>query len=242
MIDNFFSIKSIVMSSLLYICIIIFPSRLKIWILRRMGWTIGSHCYIGFSILQACHVTLGDNVYIGHLNVIWRLKTLEMGSGSRINFKNWITGARIGTFKLGKNSAVSGRHFLEASADIMVGDNSIIAGRESQFFSHGISASSLDDKRPIHIGDWCYIGSSSRFVPGAKVPNHCFVGMGAVVTKAHEEEYVLLAGVPANVRKKLNKSDVFFDRSFFHHAHHLSNYDGSRIMGNSSKKWFSKQK
>jgi UDP-3-O-[3-hydroxymyristoyl] glucosamine N-acyltransferase len=57
-----------------------------------MGWTIGSHCYIGFSILQACHVTLGDNVYIGHLNVIWRLKTLEMGSGSRINFKNWITG------------------------------------------------------------------------------------------------------------------------------------------------------
>jgi carbonic anhydrase/acetyltransferase-like protein (isoleucine patch superfamily) len=212
-----------------------FPSPIKIWIFRRMGWHIGHKCYIGFSIVHANQVTLGNNVYIGHLNVIWRLQTLAMGSGSRINFKNWITGAHKGTFRLGKNSAVSGRHFLEASAEIIVGDNSIIAGRESQFFSHGISPGCLDDKRPIQIGDWCYIGSVSRFVPGAKVPSYCFVGMGSVVTKAHEEECMLLAGVPAKPRKKLNKKDAFFNRPFFPHAHHLSGYDGNSVKGISKK-------
>lgn len=217
------------------ILLVFFPSKTKIWILRRMGWDIGRHCHIGFSIVQADHIMLGDNVYIGHLNVIWRLRRLDMGSGSRINFKNWISGARKGTFKLGKNSAVSGRHFIDASGNITLGDNSIIAGRESQFFSHGISPGCLDDKRPIEIGDWCYIGSACRFVPGTRVPSHCFVGMGSVVTKAHEEEYVLLGGVPAKIRKKLHKSDTFFNRPYFPHSHHLPTYDGKCITGVSQK-------
>jgi acetyltransferase-like isoleucine patch superfamily enzyme len=207
------------------------PSPIKIWVFRKMGWKIGRQCYIGFSLVQASKATMGDNVYIGHFNVIWRLKTLSMGSGSRITLKNWITGARKGTFAIGKNSSMSGRHFLDASADIIIGSNTIIAGRESQFFSHGITPDCLDFQKSIIIGDWCYIGSATRFVPGAEVPDHVFVGMGSVVTKKHKESYVLLAGVPATIKNSFERNAVFFDRPFLSHAHHLPEYDGNHISG-----------
>ena len=211
--------------------IAVFPSSLKIWMFRTMGWNIGRHCHIGFSVVCANQVDIGDNVYIGHFNVIWRLKKLSIGSGSRITFKNWITGARKGTFTMGKNSSISGRHFFEASADITIGSNSIVAGRGSQFFSHGITPDCLDFKRPIKIGDWCYIGSAARFVPGSEVSDHVFVGMGSTVTKKYTEEYVLLAGSPARVKKRLEKIAVYFDRPFLPHAHHLPKYDGNHISG-----------
>lgn len=202
------------------------PSYLKIRLFRILGAKIGKNCYIGLSIVNAKDLEIGDNVYIGHCCLLWRLRRLSLGSGSRLEFGNWVTGAGIGEFLLGRNSAVQRFHFFEASSDITVGSNSIIAGRNSTFFSHGISPDDLDVRRSVNIGDWCYVGSNCHFVPGAKLANHTFVGMGCVVTKAFTESYTLLTGCPATVKKALEPNAAYFNRPYLPHAHHHPDYVG----------------
>jgi acetyltransferase-like isoleucine patch superfamily enzyme len=212
--------------TLLKILITLMPSVIKIWCFRAMGASIAEGCYIGFSIIDANNLVLGKCVYIGHFNILWRLNNLELESGSRVTLFNWITGGREGSFYLGRNSSLSFGHFLEASSNIRIGNNCIIAGRYSQFISHGITPYDLDDRRPIHIGDWCYIGSAARFLPGTGVSDHTFVGMGSVVTKSILENYVLVAGCPARIKKSLPKEAIFFKRSHLPQPHHTASYNG----------------
>ena len=73
---------------------------------------------------------------------------------------------------------------------------SIIAGRESQFWTHGNGIN-----KTVEIGESCYIGSASRFSPGAKVGNNVIVGMGSVVTKQIDCNNAMVAGIPAKVVK-----------------------------------------
>ena len=202
------------------------PSWLKVFILRAKGATIGRNCWIGFSVIDASRIVIGDNVHVGHFNLLWRFNDLTLETGSAITMFNWITGARTGTFRLGRNIGITRFHFLEASAGIDIGSNCIIAGRNSHFFTHGISSTNLDDRRAINIGDWCYIGSGSRFVPGASVAACTFVGMGSVVTKASSESFILLAGAPAKIKKRLAPTDAYFARSHLPQAHHPAGYKG----------------
>ena len=206
--------------------IALLPSAMKIACLRAQGAKIGQNCFIGLTLIDAGKIQLGDNVYIASFNLIHRLDEFVLKSGSRMNGFNWITGARTGSFYLGRNSAVTRLHFFEASASIFVGDNTIIAGRSSHFFTHGISSTNLDDMRPVKIGPWCYVGSSSRFIPGVEVAEGTFVGMGSVVTKKFTEPYVLLGGAPATVKKKLSPNDRYFSRPFLPHDHHCKDYNG----------------
>lgn len=185
-----------------------------------LGYQIGKNSHIGFSIINCKRVIIGDNVSIGHFNLIWRLREFEMGTGSTITMGNWITGANIGQFRLGQYSSLTRFHFLEASGGIYISDNTIVAGRKSHFFTHGISPDILDDIRSITIGEWCYIGSNSSFLPGSSVSDHTFVGMGSVVTKEITQNYVLIAGSPASIRKSLNVKSAYFNRSHLPHAHH----------------------
>lgn len=212
------------MALLSAILVAFLPSRIKIWVFRRMGARIGRECYIGMSVIHAREIEIGDHVRIASFNLLHRLTALKMGQGSRMNGFNWITGAGTGEFVLGHHSAVTRLHFFEASGSIYIGNNSIVAGRGTHFFTHGISSTNLDDVRPIVIGPWCYVGSSSRFVPGCGVSEGTFVGMGAVVTKRFAEPYVLVAGNPAVIKKHLSAKDVYFNRAYLPHDHHPSGY------------------
>ena len=58
------------------------PSPAKIWVLRRMGARIGHGCHIGFSVIHARDVEIGDHVRIASFNLLHRLTALKMGQGS----------------------------------------------------------------------------------------------------------------------------------------------------------------
>jgi acetyltransferase-like isoleucine patch superfamily enzyme len=206
--------------------VLLAPSFLRIRLLRRRGAKIGEGCFIGMSIIDAKEIEIGDHVRIASFNIIHRLSKLQMDDGSRMNGFNWITGAGKGYLLVGKNTAITRLHFFEASGGVILRENSIIAGRNTYFFTHGISSTNLNDVRPIEVGPWCYVGASSRFVPGASIARGTFVGMGAVISKPIEEEYVLVGGVPARVIKRLSAEDIYFNRAFLPHAHHPEGYDG----------------
>ena len=58
---------------------------------------------------------------------------------------------------------------------------------------------------PIVIGDHCWIGNSCKIIRGAKLPNNTIVGISAIVNKNFEEEYTILAGIPAKIIKRGRK-------------------------------------
>ncbi len=210
-------------SKLALLCAIVLallPSRLKIALLRARGARIGKGCYIGMSVIDVKRLVMGDHVRIGSFNLLHRLPDLVMESGSKIEAMNWVTGAGAGALYLGLNSSIRRLHFFEASGTVRIGSNTIIAGRNSLFFTHGQSPASINDVRPIEIGDWCYIGAAARFLPGAGVSDHCFVAMGAVVTKMHRDRYVVVGGSPARVVKEIAVDATYFQRDRLVHGHH----------------------
>lgn len=206
------------MKKIAFFCLTICPWFLKKVILRFMGFQIGKKSYIGFSFVYFDSIELGSYVYIGHFNLI-KVKKLKIDKGGKIGAFNWITGASSGNLILGEFSSIRRFHFLECSGGIRLGKNTIIAGRGSQFFTHGLSSTNLDVIKPILIGDWCYIGSNCSFVPGIELSNGIFVGMGSVVTKSMLDDFVLYAGSPARKKKELSSKDIYFDRAYIIHKH-----------------------
>ncbi len=200
------------------ILISILPSKVKIFLMRKLGAKIGKNCELGYlAIINSKKIILGDNVQISAFNLIHRLNLFQVKPFSKIGSFNWITGANQGEFCLGKNSAITRFHFFESSGGVLIGDNSIIAGRDSHFFTHGLKEDNLDDIQKITIGSWCYVGSSSKFVPGSSIEDGTFVGMGAVVTKNFSRKYILIAGNPAVIKKDLNNNSTYFNRKFINH-------------------------
>jgi len=206
------------------VLLLLLPSALKIHILRRGGARIGKSCRIGASLIVANDLVLEDHVTIGSFNIIYRVKKCKIGRGSCIGSMNWIAGGGTGQLLIGQNSSVRRLHYIDVSGGFGMGDNSIIAGRGSIFFTHGLSPEVFDVVAPIQIGNWCYIGAAARFSPGSGVSDGTFVGLGSVVTKCHDTPYVLLAGVPAKKVKTLNPEMAYFSKPYLPLTHHPKNY------------------
>jgi acetyltransferase-like isoleucine patch superfamily enzyme len=93
------------------------------------------------------------------------------------------------------NARITDHHLFDVAGRFVLGRGSWIAGRGSQFWTHGIDV--ID--RNISIGRNCYIGSAVRFAPGSGVADNVVVGLGSVVTSRIEASDVLIAGSPARV-------------------------------------------
>lgn len=197
------------------------PSRLKVSLLRKRGAVVGRNVYIGFSVLDADEVTIEDDCYIGHGNVISGLRRFRMGTGSKINRWNRIASARIYTkseFLLGERSSISLRHYLDVCDRFEIGSDTIIAGHRSTFFTHSKGVDVIDYTKPIIIGSWCYVGSNVSVAPGARLGSHCFLGMGSVLVGDQAElTHRLLAGNPARVVRELNPNASYFTQGPLRH-------------------------
>ncbi len=72
--------------------------------------------------------------------------------------------------------------------DISLGNNTWIAGRGSQFWTHGSIHTKLGNKYlSIILKDNIYVGSSCCFAPGVIIENANLIGLGSVITKSFLE-------------------------------------------------------
>jgi acetyltransferase-like isoleucine patch superfamily enzyme len=198
------------------------PSYIKKIVLRIFGHDIHHTCYIGFSYLDVRSITLRPNSYIGHGNVFSSLDQLTMDEGSRIERWNRISSGSSynGVMSLGKRSAITLRHYLDVCDLFNIGDDTIIAGQRSTFFTHSKGIDAVDYVKPISIGNWCYLGSNVCFTPGAKIGNGVFVGMGAVVAgDKSSENYMLIVGNPAKKKRTLDPESAYFKQGPLEHGH-----------------------
>jgi acetyltransferase-like isoleucine patch superfamily enzyme len=99
-------------------------------------------------------------------------------------------------------------NYIEASNGITIGDYTnigpnvgiISANHDSINNQQHISA------LPILIGKFCWIGMNAIILPSVELGDFTIVGAGSVVTKSFTEGYCVIAGNPAEIIKKLDKT------------------------------------
>lgn len=189
------------------------PSFLAVLLLRLFGHRIGSGVRIGFSWLYVSKLELGNDVRIGHLNLILNTR-LVMSDESKLGYlnilkgpfeiamkrnaaignKNYLTRAGSGvsygnsTLELGEWTKITVGHHLDLTRSIHFGDYSILAGKGSQLWTHGYYHADIGKDRiridgSIQIGNNVYVGSSVIFNPGIQIASKIHIGAGAVVSK-----------------------------------------------------------
>ncbi|MGB8508637.1 MAG: hypothetical protein WCD76_09540 [Pyrinomonadaceae bacterium] len=196
------------------------------------GYKIGKRVRLGLSVIDARECEIGDDVSIGHLNLIVGVKSLSLGDHARVGHLNIVRGGdevRIGRyaeiirlneinsipepdvvnpieprFILGDGSVVTTGHKIDFTDRVEIGRRTILGGRNSSLWTHNRQRT-----RPIKIGSLSYIGSEIRVAPGGVIPSRCIVGIGAVITGQLEGENHLIAGVPAKIIKQLSDEDRF---------------------------------
>jgi acetyltransferase-like isoleucine patch superfamily enzyme len=196
------------------------------------GYRIAKGVRIGISIIDVDRCEIGEQVSIGHFNLIIGVKYLTIGEHARIGHLNIVRGGEkvlIGRyaeiirmneinsipdpdvvndiepkFSLGDGSVITSGHKIDFTDCVEIGRRSILGGRNSSLWTHNRQRT-----QPIRIGSFCYIGSEIRIAPGGSIPSYCIVGIGSVITKQLQEENCLIAGVPAKPIKQLAAEDRF---------------------------------
>jgi acetyltransferase-like isoleucine patch superfamily enzyme len=197
---------------LFLVATIVLPQFLKKFLYRHLlGWKIGKRVRIGWSYLGAREVVLGDDVQIGHFNVVRGLGRLELGRGTAINNFNRLYGMAFSdectsTLVTGEWVRITSRHFLDLPGTLTIGRGTTVAGIESHLWTHEIDQSGPTPAlRPhtIAIGEGVYVASRATLLC-CSIPDGAVVGAGSVVTKSFpaEECRLLIAGNPASIRKR----------------------------------------
>jgi acetyltransferase-like isoleucine patch superfamily enzyme len=203
---------------------VVLPNFVKVFLYRHiMRWKIGRHCRFGMSYIDAANVELGDDVHIGHFNIIRGLAHLSVGQATYIaNFNELFGCGRHGDFtselKIGSGCQIMSHHFFDVSGTIVIGNGTTIGGRDTHFWSHSLDGSGDRPelvKLDISLGDDVYVGARATLV-GCKVPDSAVVAAGSVVVKSFEAETdrILLAGNPAVVKRRYprkSRPDVLLD-------------------------------
>lgn len=191
------------------------PNKFSFWILNILGHKVHHSAKIGFSFIWLNgKLSLNKSSKIGHFNFI-KIKSLAiekngyigrmnkmngpieivLGEKAAIGNRNSIYRGPIGVsygsaiLKLGSVSKITANHRLDCTRSIVIGNYSILAGHESQLWTHGYYHDSAGPGRfrvdgEIEIGNNVYIGSRCIINAGVKIGDAIVVGANSCVSKS----------------------------------------------------------
>lgn len=216
------------MKIILNILVIFLPWKIRRRVLELgYGYKIHPKSHIGFSYVYPRYLQLDEGATISHFNIAIHLDKLVLGKNSSIGRQNWITGfptktdaipfshdlQRKSELIMGKETAITQKHYIDCTNSIHIGDYVTIAGFRSQLLTHSIDVyESRQHSHPIVIGDYCFVSTGVIILGGAVLPAKSVLAAGAVLAKAFGEEWTLYAGVPAKAKKKIDTSAKYFNR------------------------------
>ena len=204
------------------------------WSLRRralnllFGYRIDRTARIGLSIVLAEHLEMAAGSRIKHGVVCKNIDRLSLGPDSGITSVTFITGfstrnarvfgsspGRRCELRLGRGAGITSRQFIDCNGGVYIGDYATIAGLRTQILTHSVNVhTNRQEARPVHIGRYCFVGTSCIILPGSVLPDYCVLGAGAVLNKAFTETHALYAANPSVFRKKLDpETTLYFHRT-----------------------------
>ena len=159
----------------------------------------GERCVIGRSCTfwGPMRVSIGDQVSIGRWN---HFETPGIAASPERASMNYARRLNIGA-----NVLIHEAHYFDLYGAITIGEGTWIAGRDTQFWTHGASVT----ERDITLGAGCYIGSAARFAPGSGLGDRVVAGLGAVISGKIGGNDIVVGGVPAKMlRDRTEKADT----------------------------------
>lgn len=177
------------------------PSSVKNKILNMFSHVnISEDAYIGFSYIDVGKINIEANAKIKHLVRMKGLEQVLLKQGSFIgNHNSFYCNSKLGDaghFTLGLNSELVRQNALDLTSDVTIGDNVVIGGYGSQFWTHGFDVYRNRIQGEIRIADNVYIGSSTIFNLGVSICTNVSIGAGSVVSRTIDSSG-FYAGAPA---------------------------------------------
>jgi acetyltransferase-like isoleucine patch superfamily enzyme len=198
----------------LILCIL-FPIRIVFWILNLLGHKVHPKARIGFSIIWIDSVlNLEESSRIGNLNFI-KVNSLSIGTHGYIGSLNKLNGpfdiildekAAIGSsnkcyrapegisynkaiLRVGIMSKITAHHRIDCIRNVTIGNYSIVAGHDSQLWTHAYYHDKTGSGRfrldgDIEIGNNTYIGSRCVLNCGITIADNVVVGANSCVSKS----------------------------------------------------------
>lgn len=202
------------------------------WTIRRrllcrfFKFELHADAYIGYSLFFKTHVIMAPHSKIGHLNIFKGLSLVHLYEYASISRLNWISGFplsekshfqhilnRSPELIIREHASVTNRHLIDCTDQVYIGKYTTFAGYRSQILTHSIDLyESRQNCKPIHIGDYCFVGTSSVLLGGSSLPNYSVLGACSLLNEKHIDEYTLYGGVPAKPLLSLNKEIKYFNR------------------------------
>lgn len=123
---------------------------------------------------------------------------MELLEGSRIGNMNKISSAskiqyHEVVFHLGAKTNLNANHQLDMTDSIIVGNNSLLAGTQTQIWTHSFLIPKGKTRRvrvdsPVMIGDNVYIGSRCSIMPDVNIADNITIGAQTCVSKNLKEK------------------------------------------------------
>ena len=112
--------------------------------------------------------------------------------------------------KIGKNCRINRNVYIHAEGGVVLGDNVTISATariiSTSYNTSDWKTNSIKKEhynKEIIIGDNSWICAGATILPGVKIGKGVIVAANSVVTKDILDDYVLVAGSPAVVKKQL---------------------------------------
>lgn len=209
------------MKRLILVVLLVLPSRLRIFVLRMLGHRIGRNCFIGAAWLDVVRIEMEEGSFIGHLNVFKGLRQLTLGTGARVGRYNVFTASRHysvlggtghGVVTLAPRAVITMRHYFDCQAAIAIGEDSLIAGIGTVFFTHQKGIAAIHEAKPIDIGPRVYVGGCAVVLPGAVINGHAYVVSGSTIGGKLEDQYCIYASPRAVAIKTIAPNAAYFQQ------------------------------
>ena len=169
-------------------------------------------------------------------NLVWRVAEFSMAEGSRIAEFNRITDVRSvrlgrrttigrwnrvwanvdhptdgGSLVLGDHTQLTGRHRVDATGNVWIGNFGIVAGRETSLMS-GRSDLEGQGPAPVRVGARSFVGTRCRLTAGAVLADRSVLAAGSTLAALPPQDLTpgVWAGSPARHRRPV--SGRWFDR------------------------------
>jgi len=138
-------------------------------------------------MLRLAGAKIGHDVKISSSLKVYGAGELIIGEGTWIGYQvTIVTSSRV---EIGSNVDIAPRVYIGTGSHVIdVNANRVAAT--------GIS---MD----VNIGNGCWLCTCALILPGITISEKCVVAAGSVVTYSFSENGILIAGVPAEKKKRL---------------------------------------
>lgn len=150
--------------------------------------------------------------FVGHFDKaltrgIWDVAgTLCFKGSAQLRLGSKIIVARKGYLELGNKFIISPNTSIICYKEIIIGNDSMISWdslvMDTDFHKiKTLEGDVINAPRSIVIGNKVWIGVRTTILKGAKIPDHCIVAAGSVVSNEIKGSYQIIGGVPAKTIK-----------------------------------------